>query len=297
MLLAKIIYWTTMAILFCVLVNIAMVVVLSKRGREIMLKASVILVMLCLHFNAAEAQESTSLPEPFKGYNKVSVRDASYLGPTVLIDPSLKYKKIHQEPEPGVEGDFSDDDSYLEFKCGNNTLQIGFTNGLSEDPTFILRTSVGPKKQTVTADGTYLAISNSCFIYISGNSNQFYNVRRKFTVNSKGIREVRQPLYLVDEVCVASAPVDLRTQKCGKGESVAKIPKGEKVQILLAERYYHDEDGASTPACQDSGLGVFPYENYLVRSQFGLVGWVANSAGSIAGEPGNPLSCIIMNGD
>lgn len=85
------------------------------------------------------------------------------------------------------------------------------------------------------------------------------------------------------------------------GKVIAKVAAGEKVHVLLAERYIESYDNLA-PACGDGhekNTENYPFgrENFLVRTSFGLIGWVPNKAGNISGVKGNPLSCIIQSGD
>ncbi len=127
------------------------------------------------------------------------------------------------------------------------TANIYYSEGPSTDPNFTI--NIDDKKWNVAAEN--LAINASGTIYVSGNINHFFKKRRKFKITSDGVKEIKQPFLYVGVKGKLLKPAKLYSDKSYKN-IVASLHKGYEVEVLLAE------DNA----------------NYLVRTQFGLVGWL-----------------------
>lgn len=212
---------------------------------------------------------------------------------TVLVDPDLRHKKTLTSRALIELFDGNPDEEVLRVDCGKQTIEIGYSPGPSEDPMYGIVVYRGKKTLSKFVQATSLAISSSCQFYVSGKTNNSFDMRRKFVISEKDIKETEQPLYLVNEKCATSSPAVLTTQKCGKGTVVATIPKGSEVRILASEglKPSIESDLDLEGSCGEGKI------SYLVASPFGLVGWVENKSGDIYGRPGQPLSCIIVYGD
>ncbi|MFT3706063.1 MAG: SH3 domain-containing protein [Archangium sp.] len=152
-----------------------------------------------------------------------------------------------------------------------------FSPGPSEDPGWFIYA----EKQCAKADdslspelqlsGEQLIITGNGALYTLQNSNAKFTVRHKLTWNGKAWREVPQPfLYVGEKVKVATknvvteekvASVPLYAEKKVGSEVVVTLAPGAQVEILLAEK-------------GDA-------EWFLVRTEFGLVGWHHSPGGGI----------------
>ena len=136
-----------------------------------------------------------------------------------------------------------------------DSLYVLFSHGPSEDPNFTIATKTGKIIGNVNGLGLYLT-NNSTF-YVNGHTNNLFDKRRKFQITKDTIAEVVQPFYYVGLQSITLKEITIYRDKTNK-EAVATLPKGYKVEVLLAE----------------FGRPDFEAEDYfLVRSEFGLVGW------------------------
>lgn len=237
-------------------------------------------------FTSLAHAKNASGSSAFQHYRRMDVN-----GGVILVDPSLGYRTVAsgQGLSDRLQEDFGEE--VLRVNCGKETIEIGFSHGPSEDPMYGIVVHKGKKTLSKIVPAVSLAISSSCQFYANGHTNNSFDMRRKFVITEKGIKETEQPLYLVNKTCTTSSPATLTTEKCGKGTVIATIPKGSDVHILGSEWLKSKGDFEQVGSC---GEGK---ESYLVATPFGLVGWVENTSGDIYGHPGQPLSCIFVNGD
>lgn len=149
---------------------------------------------------------------------------------------------------------------YFQRQEGAPVYHFFFSDGPSEDPTFyITDQNFNPLWHQY---GEEMAVTEGGVIYLSGNVDRMFNMRMKFKMTSKGIIEIPQPYYYVGVKGELLKPIKLFSQKEG-GEVGASLPKGYTVEVLLADPYSKawDDDSSS-------------HNRYLVRSDFGLVGWM-----------------------
>lgn len=137
-----------------------------------------------------------------------------------------------------------------------NNLTFFYTPGPSVDPTFVILNSKNKVIFEQFADE--MCISSSGVIYISGNTDKMFNEHRKFILSGETIQEVKQPFLYVGISGKLLKRIILYSGKNNSGKVIATLPKNYEVEVLLAEENYD---------------GDFPM-NYLVRTRFGLVGWL-----------------------
>ncbi|MBL7873979.1 MAG: hypothetical protein JNM78_20370 [Cyclobacteriaceae bacterium] len=138
----------------------------------------------------------------------------------------------------------------------NDSVNIIYSPGMSDDPGFVISTKSDKIIGRFSCIEFY--INNSGTVYTSGHVNNMYDRRRKFQVQTDSITEIKQPYNFVGLKGKALRDVTLYNDKIGDG-IVAQIPKGYQVEILLAE---------STTRDFEMDL------NFLVKTEFGLVGWL-----------------------
>jgi hypothetical protein len=139
-------------------------------------------------------------------------------------------------------------------------------NGASEDLscTFFRETPQGLSKVANLAGERFVFPGNGS-VLTEGQNNQSFNVRRKFVLSDGQLVEARQPFYYVGLDSVALVDLDLYSSKDFR-QPVARLRKGEKVTVLLNEAV-------------DKGDGEYGTDTYLVKTPFGLVGWIRSPAG------------------
>ncbi len=161
---------------------------------------------------------------------------------------------------------------------------VVFDPGPSDDPMFSFYRAKDKSKMVLMIDllneetdydaigGINLVMPGNGSIYISGNANQMFNKRLKLRLSGNKFVEVEQPFYYVGVDTVTTKPIKLyATKKLEK--AVVSLPKGYKVRVL---------------ANQDN-------DYYLVKTGFGLVGWLKIPYGTMM--PETPLKDIWFYGD
>ena len=137
-----------------------------------------------------------------------------------------------------------------------DTVYIIYSAGLSDDPGFGIYTKDDKIIGSITCLEFYINASGT--IYTAGHTNSMYNRKRKFQIQGDTLVEIKQPYNYVGLKGKTLIDLTLHKEKTGI-EIVAQLPKGYEVEVLLAE--------AST---KDFEMDY----NFLVRTDFGLVGWL-----------------------
>lgn len=147
-----------------------------------------------------------------------------------------------------------------------DSLTILFDPGMSDDPEFSLLTKSQKVLGRVSAVELY--INAAGVVYSAGHVNNMYNRKRKFQIGKDTLQEVKQPYNYVGLKGKTLKDIVLHQQKSGSDAVVARLPKGYEVEILLTD--------AATP---DYQADLF----YLVKTDFGLVGWLRLSQEDVFG--------------
>jgi len=166
---------------------------------------------------------------------------------------------------------FCEDSTFVEYenialyKSQNlrDSLIVVFSEGLSDDPMFSIFKTNGKQVGRVSALDFYLT-SNGIF-YTAGHTNNMFNKRRKFKIENDTIIEIKQPYYYVGLKGKILKPLTLYSDKELKN-AIAQLPTDYEVEILLAET-----------GSKDFEIDFY----YLVKSNFGLVGWIKISNNDI----------------
>lgn len=137
-----------------------------------------------------------------------------------------------------------------------DSLTILFDTGMSDDPEF----SIYGKDQKLVGHVSCVEmyINASGLVYTAGHANNMFNRRRKFQIQKDTLLEIKQPYYYVGIKGPIQKDVTLYKNKTGP-ETVAQLPKGYEVEVLLAESSNKDYEADLL---------------FLVRTDFGLVGWL-----------------------
>jgi hypothetical protein len=131
---------------------------------------------------------------------------------------------------------------------GQAKYTIDFDPGPSADPTFIISDEKsGERVGSIGADS--LTVPGNGFIYALGRSNNLHLERQKFAIREGKLVEIQQPFSYVGLDSKANVPLTLTANK-GTGDVIAKIPKGDALQVVLRDGEY-----------------------LLIKTQFGLIGW------------------------
>jgi hypothetical protein len=137
-----------------------------------------------------------------------------------------------------------------------DSLYVLFSHGPSEDPNFTVSTKAG--KEIGSINGLEFYLTNSSTFYVNGHTNNLFNKKRKFEIRKDTVVEVAQPFYYVGLQSITLKDIVLYKDKTGS-ETVASLPKGYKVEVVLAEY----------------GKPDFELEtHFLVKTDYGLMGWL-----------------------
>lgn len=137
-----------------------------------------------------------------------------------------------------------------------DSLTILYSEGMSVDPMF---TVLSKNKKTLRRFWcTEFFINTSGTIYTSGHTNNMYNRKRKFQLEGDTIKEIIQPFSYVGVKGKLLKSIKLYKEKVGT-ELVAQLTKNHEVEILLGDS-----------SVEDFGNDLF----FLVKTEFGLVGWL-----------------------
>lgn len=130
-----------------------------------------------------------------------------------------------------------------------NRYYIDFDPGASNDPVFAIFPE-GGKSVIGTIDADHLVLPGNGFIYSLARTDKHFLERRKFFIQDNKVIESKQPYLYVGLDTRANTDFALHASVSG-GAVIASIRKGDKIFVVLNEG-----------------------DNYLVRSTFGLLGWV-----------------------
>ena len=153
----------------------------------------------------------------------------------------------------------------------NEIFTVDFSPGPSADPGFTIRKIF--KDSLIYIDSfncTNLVIPGNKFIYTSGHTNNMFNERKKFVYSGDGFQEVKQPFYYVGLKTNNLKPITLFSDTT-LSDPVAKLPANYDIEVLINVNDF-----------------------YLIRTAFGLTGWL-NMKRSLYGN--TPIKGLYYAGD
>lgn len=219
---------------------------------------------------------SEDLPESFSAYRLIKFPERGEL----YVSPDLATRKeLFDIRHEGL--------NIVVFKAESYKYGVTFDMGASEDPGFTIYVSKDKKwKDIGYTSGYNLYIGATGSVYSEGQSNNNFNVRRKYRLQNGKLNETRQAFLLVDYQCKASNNVKIRSTIEESSNIVAVLPKDSSVKVIASKYFSADEDMVV-------GKNGYPF---LVSTSFGLVGWVNITPGYLM-RPGDPIGCITYFGD
>lgn len=195
----------------------------------------------------ARATDATNAADPFPGLQTYVAQ--GYSAGTIHYDPAISQlvnKRLTTEDEPMVMRVFR---TKLD-RTKDEWYFVDYDEGPSDDPEFIL-TKDGSAEPAATISGLHLYLPGNGSVYASGHTDNMFDEHRKFTVKNGAITETKQPYLYVGIEGKAKQDLTIYSTIAQK-EAVASISKGSMMTVLVA-------DGA---------------DHYLIKTAFGLVGWV-----------------------
>lgn len=144
--------------------------------------------------------------------------------------------------------------------------------GLSADPNCTFFQEINGKlKKVIQLQGLHFAFPGNGNIYVDGHTNTMFDVRQKYEWHNGSFSLVKQPVNFVGLNATTRVSISLFSTQEYK-QSVATLPKDSAILVVINEG-----------------------EHYLVKSPFGLVGWVRIPNG--AEQKDSPIDGIFYAGD
>src|SRR3990172_4294036 len=191
------------------------------------MKILILVLAIFTAFSLAAFSDESTLPDSFKDFQKIGLEIDKWNKGTVFIPKHVKYVKPDNES--------------IQCKIANIDFEIRFGSGPSEGPLFSISATSETKTHTKAIVAEKLFISDSGNIFAESRYGHYFNQKLKYIITKKGIEEQRQPFYLVDEPCKVNETLILTSQRCAKGETIAVIPKGQTVRVLLDDNKFSKE--------------------------------------------------------
>lgn len=140
------------------------------------------------------------------------------------------------------------------------------------DSTFKIYAMINDEKRAIGGiKGLELIIPGNNSVYVSGHTNNMFNMRRKFLLKDNRLEEIRQPFYYVGLKSETLQPVELYSDTSHEIK-VAHLPAGYQVEVLVNKG-----------------------DDYLLKTPFGLTGWIRIPFGTFAER--TPIKGIYFAGD
>ncbi len=130
------------------------------------------------------------------------------------------------------------------------SMKFFFSPGPSIDPTFYVLNA--NNKIVLEFMGEEMCVKSSGIIYASGNVNHMFMVHEKYKIVGEKVVKVKQPFLYVGIKDKLKKNIKLYSKPNKGGGVIATLPKGYKVEVLLSS----------------------DNKNYLIKTSFGLVGWL-----------------------
>ena len=223
---------------------------------------------------------ATNIPNSFRDYKRYT------LGNDMDMELFISKNLIKSTKIVKIKGNaYKESKTSLKLTLQGRDVEITFSRGDSDDFNFEFEFDDVDynKNELLIVYGDKLFLSDRGFIYVEITANEYFTKYKKFKLVGNKVKEIKQAYYKVNMKCKTSALTKFYSQKCKGGDIVATIPKNKMVTIILEDT-------------QNSCPNERNIKEYLVQTSFGLVGWVS-SRGGYGQRVGNPLSCLMYNGD
>lgn len=206
------------------------------------------------------------ISEPFSYLNKIEIEE--YKGAFLHLNSSesviINKKRI----------DLNSHDIFFAEECEGESMTLAAIckiDSKSEQkyaivystcpgPEFIIYDSTNPDKIIGVINADHLYINGSGSIYSSGGEGTF-DARKKYVLKNGKIEQVNQPFYYVGLKSKTLNPINIYDSK-NLETKVASLPANYNIEIILSEQAFNETEAL-----------------YLVKTEFGLVGWTKLKAG------------------
>lgn len=151
---------------------------------------------------------------------------------------------------------------YFTIECDNGPSGDDHCTFLQEDN--------GELKSVANIDGVDFTFPGNGNIYVNGHNDTMFDVRKKYEWRNGSFSETKQPFYYVGLDTTTREKLEIFSAKDNK-DVVATLPKGTRLTVILNEEEY-----------------------YLIKTTFGLLGWVRISE---CPQEQSPIVGIYFAGD
>ena len=153
---------------------------------------------------------------------------------------------------------------------GKGEFVLDCDAGPSGDPScsIVKENSDGTTKSVGSFGGLNFIIPGNGYVYVSGHTNNMFDTRQKFVWQNNDFSEVKQDAYYVGLNSKTNRAVELLQSKTSS-RVVASLPAQSAVSVLINEGDY-----------------------YLVKTPFGLTGWIKIEMGRAS-----PIEGLFFRGD
>ncbi len=211
--------------------------------------------------------------EAFPGLKMLGLKNE---GVTLYYDP--KNSEVLNVKHPNAD-DLGEGGIYISrplrtqlLGTGKGYFTIDCDSGGSWDPgCTVLQESNGKLNEVIRIPGLRFAFPGNGNIYVEGHNNTMFNVRQKYEWRDGSFSAVKQPFNYVGLDTTTREPIDIFTTQDYK-QIVAALPKGSSISVVLNQG-----------------------EHYLVKTPFGLLGWVRIRC--CAMQEASPIVGIYYAGD
>ncbi|MDA8084891.1 MAG: hypothetical protein M0024_14635 [Nitrospiraceae bacterium] len=218
----------------------------------------IVIILLTVMFLSG-AEGARKIPKSFSYLKQLDVGAAvgEGRGYTIIyynakISKALKYS-IEFSDEAGASV------RAIETKIDSTTHDvyvIDYNAGPSGDPKFIIYRKIDHAlKKLASIPGDNLIIPGDGNVYVSGESDDFFDRRRKYVLSEGTLKEVPQPYYYVGLRTRNVKPLNIYSDRDYQIK-VTHLPAGSEIEVLVA-----------------SLRKQFEYD-FLIKSPYGLTGWV-----------------------
>jgi hypothetical protein len=217
-----------------------------------MIRIITLLLMMMLFANAEGAQQIT------KTFSHLSKLDVGEGKGSIFIYYNAEISKILQREVESIDHPGTAMRA-IETKIDStsrDTYIIDYDTGPSGDPHFVIYKKEDKKLTQVGSFlGIELIIPGDGSVYVSGEADDFFNKRRKYSLKEGALKEVVQPYYYVGLRTTNTKSLCLHTDKTYR-DKVAHLPANSDIEVLLASK-----------------KDAYGYD-YLIKSPYGLIGWI-----------------------
>lgn len=236
-------------------------------------------LVCCLIFTAFSGVAEGAAP--FEGLKELRIEFCGHKDLAISVFYSPKTTELYQGKHPQYEYYYNNGvciERVMRSRIsegGDEVFLVDCDSGGSGDPSCtVYREDKDGLKKVLNAPGIKFYFPGNGHIYVSGHTNSMFDHKVKYVLDRKSgqFDEAKQPFYYVGVEGVLKKDMNLYSTTDLK-EVVAVAPKGSSVGVLLNNK--------------DDRL-------YLIRTAFGLVGWVEIPP---VGQEGEIIDGIFFAGD